>query len=636
MIFRNLCPMSNAPRPLSWLLCSLLLAANVIAADAPAWWQTRGVLQANATPNDYAALNVGQLKQLAFSAWQELETLPGGAGFQPTFTNAANNYAAVNVGQLKAVALPFYDRLIALGIVTYFPCVNNPSANNFAIANIGQAKNIFSFSLNPVTDTDGDGMADDWEAFHGFNPFLNDSWKDCDNDGLNSREEFIKKTDPWNKDTDWDGLPDGWEVRNMLNPLDPSDSVDDADVDGLNNLQEYNFASMMAWGANSGGQCNVPAGVTDAVAVVGGMYHSLALRRDGTVIAWGSNANGQSTVPASATNVMAVAAGKNHSLALRKDGKVIAWGINNIGQCNVPVEATNVVGIAASANLSMALRSDGSVIAWGLNLHGECNVPTSVTNAIAVAAGDYHSVALMANGTVVAWGNYAFCNVPVTATNVIKIATGPYHTLALRSDGTVVSWGDSAYGLCTVPATATNIITVAGGEGHSFALYRNGTVLTWGVPSSLGPLSYGQRSGATNVFAACTVASGSYHGLAILRLDPTMPDTDGDGLSDGWEVAHNTNPLNILDPLTIGADIDFDEDGMPDRWEIANGFDRFSAADAIQDADGDGLSNLDEYLLGTPPRSEGGLEPPATQVSFPVYGPGVTGLLILTPSSVRN
>jgi hypothetical protein len=565
-----------------------------------------------------------------------LESLPGGAGFQPTFTNAANNYAAVNVGQLKAVATPFYNRLIVLGAVTNFPWANKPSANNYAIANIGQAKKAFSFCLGPVLDTDGDNMPDAWEVFYGLCPFLNDSWKDNDNDGLSNREEYKNRTDPFNRDSDGDGLPDGWEVSYGLSPLDPLDSIDDADVDGLNNLQEYNFASMMAWGANSGGQCNVPAGVTDAVAVAGGMYHSLALRRDGTVIAWGSNASKQTTVPASATNVIAVAAGKHHSLALRKDGKVIAWGFNTANQCDVPVEATNVIGIAASANHSMALRSDGSVIAWGLQLHGECNVPTSVTNAVAVAAGDYHSVALMANGTVVAWGNYAFCNVPVTATNVIKIATGPYHTLALRGDGTVVSWGDSAPGLCTVPATATNIMAVAGGELHSFALRSNGTVLTWGGLYSIGPLSYGQRSGATNVFAACTVASGSYHGLAILRLDPNMQDTDGDGLSDGWEVAHNTNPLNTLDPLTVGVDIDFDEDGMPDRWEIANGFDRFNPADAIQDADGDGLSNLDEYLLGTPPRSAGGAEPPGTQVSAPVYGPGVTGLLILTPSSVRN
>ena len=71
---------------------------------------------------------------------------------------------------------------------------------------------------------------------------------------------------------------------------------------------------------------NVPAGLTNVVAIAGGGYHSLALKYDGTVVAWGDNSAGQTNVPAGLSNVVAVAAGGFHSLALKNDGSVVAWG----------------------------------------------------------------------------------------------------------------------------------------------------------------------------------------------------------------------------------------------------------------------------------------------------------------------
>jgi hypothetical protein len=48
------------------------------------------------------------------------------------------------------------------------------------------------------------------------------------------------------------------------------------------------------------------------------------------------------------------------------------------------------------------------------------------------------------------------------------------------------------------------------------------------------------------------------------------------------------------------ADRDFD--GMPNDWETLHGFDPDSDQDAALDADGDGASNVSEYLAGTHPR----------------------------------
>jgi hypothetical protein len=84
------------------------------------------------------------------------------------------------------------------------------------------------------SDSDNDGMDDQWENDNGLNVGTNDAALDKDGDGLTNLKEYQLKTDPQNVDTDGDELTDGEEVNTYLtDPLKP-----DTDGDGLSDGQE--------------------------------------------------------------------------------------------------------------------------------------------------------------------------------------------------------------------------------------------------------------------------------------------------------------------------------------------------------------------------------------------------------------
>ncbi len=181
----------------------------LVLGAAPAWWSTSNPPVVNdATPNDYAAVNQGQVKNIAKAAVAEFELrLPGGAGVElhdlvdgwETPGGATNDYAAVNLGQLKALAKPFYDRLKAVGYVADYPWADSTNpANDYAMANIGQVKNLFAFdlaSIDAIHDTDQNGLPDWWEKYY-FGTIGSDPEGDEDGDGLSNLAEFQAKSNP--------------------------------------------------------------------------------------------------------------------------------------------------------------------------------------------------------------------------------------------------------------------------------------------------------------------------------------------------------------------------------------------------------------------------------------------------------
>lgn len=109
-----------------------------------------------------------------------------------------------------------------------------------------------------------------------------------------------------------------------------------------------------------------------------------------------------------------------------------------------------------------------------------------------------------------------------------------------------------------------------------------------------------------------------------IGTNPLIADTDNDGLNDGLEVKGwvvqidgligrqvTSNPLskdsdadNLSDKeewthLTDPRRSDTDADGLPDRWEVDYGFAPANSHDGSLDPDYDGLTNRQEYQLGT-------------------------------------
>jgi len=155
--------------------------------------------------------------------------------------------------------------------------------------------------------------------------------------------------------------------------------------------------TVRCWGDNWGFQLgdgtrissSVPVavtGISSAVAIAAGANHTCALLADGAIRCWGAGGYGQlgdgtwrgsSTVPVPVTGIstaVAIAAGWFHTCAVLADGAVRCWGSNDHGSgqlgdgttasSNVPVPVTGIsttVAVAAGVHHTCAVLADGAV-----------------------------------------------------------------------------------------------------------------------------------------------------------------------------------------------------------------------------------------------------------------------------------
>ena len=166
---------------------------------------------------------------------------------------------------------------------------------------------------------------------------------------------------------------------------------------------------------------------------------TLALKVDGTVVAWGYNGAGQCNVPTDLGPCIQIAAGFKNSLALKANGSLAAWGQGEWGFNSVP--SGTFITIAAGIYHGLAISENGIVYQWGQQSPGP---QTALGPCKAIAGGSDYSVALKNDGTVVKWGATPSLIVPVGIGACKAISAGPWGGFAaLREDGIPVSVGGS-------------------------------------------------------------------------------------------------------------------------------------------------------------------------------------------------
>ncbi len=248
--------------------------------------------------------------------------------------------------------------------------------------------------------------------------------------------------------------------------------------------------------SRGGGRAVSPVeGVGAAVALSVGPSHACAVGPEGKVWCWGQSSYGALGVPdegrdawdqsavevTGMTDAVGVAAGEYHSCALRRDGRVSCWGMGadpritcsrgrNSVSCSGPSNATphlprgvagvaNAVHIEAGEGRTCAVQGDGTVSCWDMIEHDGSNewVPRrvdGVEGARRVSVGVGYACAL-GDGTVRCWGDDdrgqlgagdATGGAVAGIDDAVDVAAGEHHACIVREDGQVLCWGANEWG----------------------------------------------------------------------------------------------------------------------------------------------------------------------------------------------
>jgi alpha-tubulin suppressor-like RCC1 family protein len=313
-------------------------------------------------------------------------------------------------------------------------------------------------------------------------------------------------------------LGNGTETKSLtpVEVLDPAGAAPLSGVVAISAGQAFtcaltNAGTVFCWGADQVGQLgngtinedgvDLPVqvtGLTNAVTIASGHYHTCAVTTAGAAMCWGDNSEGElgttennPDTPVQVTGLTSgvadVTAGSLYSCAVLTDSSAMCWGDGPLGAgpsttgSTTPVSVLNPAGTAPLTGVlevnggfddACAILTDQSALCWGTNQDGDLGNGTNTVMTLPVPVTSVGSSAALGNVAQVGGGEDFIC-VMVVSGAIQCSGTGSFGQLGDGKLSSSESW-QAVMGVSSVP------IDMVAGFDQACVVLPGGGIQCWG------------------------------------------------------------------------------------------------------------------------------------------------------------